>query len=233
MYLHEHGVIYRDLKPENILLIGDGHCALADFGLSKDFHKEGQNLSDEDLRANSFVGSPFYVAPDVLKQKEYTLAVDFWSFGILLYRMLCGKPPFSGRSMKEVFDNILFSDLRFPSSVVLSPETKDLISRLLTKDAAKRIKGPEVKAHPFWQGIDFEELMAKRVAPPNWVPLPTVEQMLAAKAGQPPPVAVNAKEPPKQPGQVVNTMPGSSQLQPGQQKLFEDFSCTAENALHQ
>jgi serine/threonine protein kinase len=236
LYLHEHGVIYRDLKPENILLSAEGHCALADFGLSKDFHKEGQNLSDEDLRANSFVGSPFYVAPDVLKQKEYTIAVDFWSFGILLFRMLCGRPPFSGRSMKEVFDNILFSDLRFPSSVQLSPEAKDLISRLLTKDAAKRIKGAEVKAHPFWQGIDFDDVMAKRVAPPSWVPLPTVEQMLAAKAGQPPPqsvVANNAKEPPKQPGQVVNTLPGSSALQPGQQKLFEDFSCTADNALHQ
>jgi serine/threonine protein kinase len=238
-YLHDHGVIYRDLKPENILISGDGHCALADFGLSKDFHKEGHDLSDEDLRANSFVGSPFYVAPDVLKQKEYTLAVDFWSFGILLYRMLCGKPPFSGRSMKEVFDNILFSDLRFPSSVPLSAEAKDLISRLLTKDAAKRIKGPEVKAHPFWQGISFDEVMAKRVAPPNWVTLPTVEQMLAQKeqmqakcGGAPAPSPGNSKEPPKQPGQVVNTLPGSSALQPGQQKLFENFSCTADNALH-
>lgn len=234
LYLHEHSVIYRDLKPENILLSGDGHCALADFGLSKDFHKDGQSLSDEDLRANSFVGSPFYVAPDVLKQKEYTLAVDFWSFGILLYRMLCGRPPFSGRSMKEVFDNILFSDLRFPSSVQLSPEAKDLISRLLIKDASKRIKGPEVRAHPFWQGIDFDDVMAKRVAPPSWVPLPSVEQMLAAKANGPAPVvAANAKEQPKQPGQVVNTLPGSTALQPGQQNLFKDFSCTADNALHQ
>lgn len=119
--LHEHSVIYRDLKPENILLSAEGHCAIADFGLSKDFYKEGEDVTDKDLRANSFVGSPFYVAPDVLRQREYTNAVDFWSFGILLYRMLCGRTPFNGKSMKEVFDNILYSDLRFPSSIQLSP----------------------------------------------------------------------------------------------------------------
>lgn len=226
--LHEHGVIYRDLKPENILLSRDGHCALADFGLSKDFHKDGVEITNDDLRANSFVGSPFYVAPDVLKQKEYTLAVDFWSFGILLYRMLCGRAPFNGKSMKEVFDNILYSDLRFPSSVPVSPEAKDLISRLLTKDAAKRIKGPEVRAHPFWTGLNWDDLMAKKIKPPNWIPLPTVEELLASKQANP---QLHPQVSSKAPTQVVNTPAQTSQLAPNQQQLFGGFSCTAESHL--
>ncbi|CAD2217431.1 serine/threonine-protein kinase [Angomonas deanei] len=221
--LHEHSVIYRDLKPENILLAGDGHCALADFGLSKDFHKDGQDVSDKDLRANSFVGSPFYVAPDVLRQREYTAAVDFWSFGILLYRMLCGRTPFGGRSMKEVFDNILYSDLRFPSSVQLSPEAKDLISRLLIKEPNRRIKGNEVKAHPFWNGLSFDDVMQKKVVPPKWTPLPTVEEMIAEKKNGP----SN-----KNTMQVVNTPAQSSSINDGQQQLFGGFSCTADSHLN-
>ncbi|EPY24375.1 serine/threonine-protein kinase [Strigomonas culicis] len=223
--LHEHSVIYRDLKPENILLAGDGHCALADFGLSKDFHKDGQDVADKDLRANSFVGSPFYVAPDVLRQREYTNAVDFWSFGILLYRMLCGRTPFSGKSMKEVFDNILYSDLRFPSSVQLSPEAKDLISRLLVKDPNRRIKGAEVRAHPFWNGISFDDVMAKKVLPPKWTPLPTVEDMLNQKNAGGASTSKNSNK-------VVNTPAQSSQLNDGQQQFFTGFSCTADSHLH-
>lgn len=223
--LHDHSVIYRDLKPENILLSADGHCAMADFGLSKDFFKDGQNVADADLRANSFVGSPFYVAPDVLRQREYTNSVDFWSFGILLYRMLCGRTPFSGKSMKEVFDNILYSDLRFPSSVQLSPEAKDLISRLLVKDPNRRIKGPEVKAHEFWSSINFDEVMERKVAPPKWIPLPPVEEMLANR--QTGGVQVSSKNP----NQVVNTPSQPSQLNAAQQQLFGGFTCTAESHL--
>nr|CCC89721.1 putative serine/threonine-protein kinase [Trypanosoma congolense IL3000] len=226
--LHEQSVIYRDLKPENILLTEDGHCVLADFGLSKDFYNPavGENAATSDMRANSFVGSPFYVAPDVLKQREYTYAVDFWSFGILLYRMLCGRVPFSGKSMKEVFDNILYSDLRFPSTVQLPSEAKDLVSRLLVKDANRRIKGPEVKAHAFWTGIDFNEVMQKKVKPPKWTPIPSVEKLISEQSA-----AQSDGGSSKNPGQVVNTPTHSSHLNARQQQLFNGFSCTTDNHL--
>eukprot|EP00759_Apiculatamorpha_spiralis_P040312 PhF_6_TR38931/c0_g1_i1/m.58243 len=151
-YLHEHQCIYRDLKPENILMSSDGHAVLADFGLSKDFFKEElQPGDDADMRTCSFVGSPFYVAPDVLKQKQYTHTIDYWSFGILVYRMLVGKVPFVGRNMKEVFDAILNQELRFSSTIVLPPDAKDFITKLLNKDGAKRISGKAVRDHPFFQ----------------------------------------------------------------------------------
>lgn len=241
MYLHEHAVIYRDLKPENILLSAQGNCVLADFGLSKDFHTEGVDDADQAMRATSFVGSPFYVSPDVLKQKEYTSAVDFWSFGILLYRMLCGRPPFSGRNMKEVFDNIMFTDLRFPSSIPVSPEAKDLISKLLVKDAAKRAKGPEVRAHPFWSGLNFDDVLALKILPASWRPVPTVEEMLARKGAQqqaaaqaPPPAAQPGAKPAEhkeQPKDVVMTPANAQGLPTQQQELFVGFSHTADSAL--
>ena len=153
MYLHENGIIYRDLKPENILMGADGHPCLSDFGLSKDF---GAYSLDDDARTASFVGSPYYVAPDVLRQKQYTSAIDWWSFGILLFRMLVSRPPFlgmstfwfwlcnkrccgvcccfysllsfsppppshnAGSSMKQVFDNILYQELRFSQVCVFA-----------------------------------------------------------------------------------------------------------------
>ncbi|CCW71026.1 unnamed protein product [Phytomonas sp. Hart1] len=225
-YLHDNSVIYRDLKPENILLTHDGHCTLADFGLSKDLFEDDQDDSNQDMRADSFVGSPFYVAPDVLRRREYTNAIDYWSFGILLYRMLCGRAPFNGKSMREVFEQILYSDLRFPSSVQLPTEAKDLISRLLVKDPNRRIKGPEIMAHEFWNGINFDDVMKKKIVPPKWTPLPTVEEMIAPKSG------VNETQPNMSTQQLVNTPSHVSELNPTQQQLFGGFTCTAESYLN-
>eukprot|EP00758_Cryptobia_borreli_P006199 Tbor_TRINITY_DN5100_c2_g1::TRINITY_DN5100_c2_g1_i13::g.26097::m.26097/K04456/AKT; RAC serine/threonine-protein kinase len=234
-YLHDNGVIYRDLKPENILIDREGHCALADFGLSKDFHVEGKDLYNEPMRCNSFVGSPFYVAPDVLKKKEYTVAVDLWSLGILLYRMVCGRPPFSGTNMKEVFENILFTDLRFPSSVAVAPELRDLISRLLIKDANKRIKAHEVRAHPYWNGLDFDAVYQRKVHPLYWKVIPTVEEIMAAKAKSAsngnPPNSSPSKDQPKQPLNFVNTPINTTGLQEGEQQMFQGFSCTTDSVL--
>jgi len=108
-YLHDNNIIYRDLKPENILLGSNSHACLSDFGLSKDF----VDCGDGQDRANSFVGSPFYVSPDVLRQKKYGKEVDWWSFGILLFRMLAGAVPFKGSNIRAVFDSILHGSLHF------------------------------------------------------------------------------------------------------------------------
>eukprot|EP00760_Papus_ankaliazontas_P007934 PhM_4_TR13607/c0_g1_i1/m.60450 len=184
LYLHDNSCIYRDLKPENILLSSDGHAVLADFGLSKDFFVENakESADPEDMRTASFVGSPFYVAPDVLKQKQYTLSIDFWSYGILVYRMLVGKVPFVGRNMKEVFDAIMCQELRFSSTIVLPPEAKDFISKLLIKDGSKRMTGKAVLEHPFFKGISFDAIYNKTSVSvvPQWTPLPSMEEVIAS-----------------------------------------------------
>lgn len=217
-FLHRNGVIYRDLKPENILLSHAGHCILADFGLSKDF---GSQV--DQMQAQSFVGSPFYVAPDVLRQKDYTNAIDYWSFGILVYRMLYGRAPFSGKTMKEVFDNIMTKDYTFPAGVPGDEGARDLISKLLVKDPLRRAGAAEVEASPFWNGLSLADVEAVKILPPRWVPLPPTEQLVAqraaAKSGQAavPPTSSSA------PAAVTHTQPGAAPLTAAQQAQFTDF----------
>lgn len=102
--LHRRSIVYRDLKPENILLTRSGHLVLTDFGLSKILSGRdgGNNIQvaspQDDLQTNkdtllttkTFCGTPEYLAPEVLQRKPYSFAVDWWSFGILLYEMLVG-----------------------------------------------------------------------------------------------------------------------------------------------
>ena len=87
-YLHESGVVYRDLKPENILVDSDGHIRLTDFGLSK------AGLEKTGGRTESFCGTPEYLAPEIIKDKNYGFSVDWYSFGLVLYEMLSGINPF-------------------------------------------------------------------------------------------------------------------------------------------
>jgi len=94
-HLHIHGIVHRDLKPENFLLATDeedSEIKLIDFGLSKRFTSEEHHM-------HTVVGTPFYVAPEVLKG-DYNGQCDIWSLGVILYILLCGYPPFEGDNNK-------------------------------------------------------------------------------------------------------------------------------------
>jgi serine/threonine protein kinase len=105
-HLHRQDVVHRDLKPENVVLAADGHICLTDFGLARRAFSRS--------RRRSFVGSPEYVAPETIQGQVQTAAVDWWSFGIMLYEMLTGRTPFHARNNNTVYENVLHKELKLP-----------------------------------------------------------------------------------------------------------------------
>jgi serine/threonine protein kinase len=167
-YLHNSGVLYRDLKPENLLLTGDGHICMTDFGISK------EGLVSDDARTATFCGTPEYLAPEVLEGSGYGKPVDWWSFGTLMYEMLTGLPPFYCQDVQQMYTQIMTAKLNIPENI--SPEASDLLQKLLVRDPSKRLTNPkEIKAHPFFRGIDWDKLVAKELTPPFIPPVKDAE----------------------------------------------------------
>ncbi|KAB2031236.1 hypothetical protein Goshw_005218 [Gossypium schwendimanii] len=142
---HSLGVMHRDLKPENFLFdtpADDAVLKATDFGLSV-FYKPGQYFSD-------VVGSPFYVAPEVLL-KHYGPEADIWSAAVILYILLSGVPPFWAETDSGIFRQILHGKVDFESEPwpSISESAKDLLRKMLERDPQKRITAYEVLCHPW------------------------------------------------------------------------------------
>ncbi|CAF2146853.1 unnamed protein product [Brassica napus] len=142
---HSLGVMHRDLKPENFLLVNkddDFSLKAIDFGLSI-FFKPGQIFTD-------VVGSPYYVAPEVLL-KRYGPEADVWTAGVILYILLSGVPPFWAETQQGIFDAVLKGYIDFDSDPwpVISDSAKDLIRRMLCSKPAERLTAHEVLRHPW------------------------------------------------------------------------------------
>ncbi|XP_059392660.1 SNF-related serine/threonine-protein kinase-like [Carassius carassius] len=145
-YCHRLHVVHRDLKPENVVFFRQqGTVKLTDFGFSNHFQPGTMLMTS--------CGSLAYSAPEILLGEEYDApAVDIWSLGVILYMLVCGHPPFQEANDSETL--IMIMDCRYNVPSHVSPECKDLISRMLQRDPAKRASLTEIEGHSWLQGVD-------------------------------------------------------------------------------
>jgi serine/threonine-protein kinase SRK2 len=148
-YCHTHGVAHRDLKLENTLLDGSAtpRLKICDFGYSK------HSLIDSEPK--STVGTPAYIAPEVLSRKAYDgKAADVWSCGVTLFVMVVGAYPFEdpsdARNFRKTIQRILSVNYAFPAAIPLSNECKDLIARIFVVDTSQRLNIAGIKSHAWF-----------------------------------------------------------------------------------
>lgn len=167
-YFHENGVIYRDLKLDNILLTLDGHIKIADYGLCKEDMWYGSTTG-------TFCGTPEFMAPEILLDKKYGRAVDWWAFGVLIYQMLLQQSPFRGEDEDEIYDAILADEPLYP--IHMPRDSVSILQKLLTREPELRLgSGPtdaqEIMSHAFFRGVDWDDVYHKRVPAPF---MPTIK----------------------------------------------------------
>ena len=154
-YCHKMNIIHRDIKPENIMITnreknGCLQVKLIDFGTAKIFEKGHQE--------NKYVGSSYYMAPEIIKRK-YDEKCDLWSIGVILYILLTGRPPFDGNDDEEILENVkkgVYDKWSYPFPL-LSPHAKDLITKLLQYDPKKRLSAEQAIEHPWFKTAEFKK----------------------------------------------------------------------------
>ncbi len=160
-HCHSLGIVHRDLKPENILFENKSDFSeikIIDFGLSR------KNLTEDDL--HSIVGSPFYVAPEVL-DGNYDSKCDIWSIGIITYCLLSGKPPFYSDNRDELFKKIKIENVCFSNKIWenISNEAIGFIKVVLNKNPKKRPNSKTILEHKWFKKILEEELSLNQLDP--------------------------------------------------------------------
>jgi cGMP-dependent protein kinase len=171
-YVHKCRLMYRDLKPENVLLDDQGFVKLVDFGTAK-----------EGLSSYTLVGTPEYLAPEVILGKGYTFAADWWSTGVMMYEFICGPLPFRSRSgdQIELCRAILEADVKFPSYVKDSA-ARTILKGLLERRVEQRLASGSMGAvdlmeHPYFRTFDWDAVVSRQLAVPYQPDLEKIRAM--------------------------------------------------------
>eukprot|EP00760_Papus_ankaliazontas_P017595 PhM_4_TR17335/c0_g1_i1/m.7757/K08857/NEK1_4_5; NIMA (never in mitosis gene a)-related kinase 1/4/5 len=163
--MHKQRVLHRDIKSHNVFLTGDGVIKIGDFGISRVLDYTLQN-------AYSFVGTPYYLSPELLQRKPYNYASDMWALGVLLCELMVQNPPFTGHDMESLKKNIILGRYQQPSSATYSKDLRSIVSLLLQQNPKARPCANRLLHHPYIRtrlDMWFEGGAALRIPrPPEW-----------------------------------------------------------------
>ena len=171
-YIHSNNVIHRDIKPENLVLDEKGYVRITDFGIAK------ENMPDNSSETS---GTPGYMAPEVMKAKNHSFAVDFFAVGVIGYEFMLGKRPYYGKNRKEIKEQMLSKQALITEETIVhgwSSESMDFINLLLQRKVEKRLgskggsKGAdELMKHLWLKYYPWNELKNKTLSAP-FIPEP-------------------------------------------------------------
>jgi len=165
-YLHLQSVTHRDLKPENILLVSKDldnfDVKISDLGFAQEFNQEsGEKMT-------LVLGSPLYMAPELVANRPYTEKVDVWSLGVITYQLLSGKTPFESRNLKKIDYNIKHKPVTFQNTNTeywgdISQDAKDFIMACLSRNPEQRPSVEELFKQPWIKNFYQKEMMKSLV----------------------------------------------------------------------
>uniref|UniRef100_A0A0K0DUA6 non-specific serine/threonine protein kinase n=1 Tax=Strongyloides stercoralis TaxID=6248 RepID=A0A0K0DUA6_STRER len=142
-YLHQHNIIHRDIKSDSILFSKDGTVKISDFGFCA-------HLTDDKPKRRSLVGTPYWMAPEVIKRSSYDTSADIWSLGIMIIEMVMGEPPHFHEDTIKALKKILECDEpTFPSNIDVSEDLRDFVSKCCVKKSYLRLSATKLLEHPF------------------------------------------------------------------------------------
>lgn len=162
-YMHTQGVIHRDIKPENIVMEETGYVRITDMGIAKIQREENSKDSS---------GTPGYMAPEVMCRQNHTFSVDYFAVGVMLYEIMMGKRPYSGKTRKELRQRILENQVSIKREDLpagWSLEAADFVNKCIMRKPAERLglHGPaEVKQHIWLRDVDWQSLLEKSLDAP-------------------------------------------------------------------
>ena len=172
--LHSLNIIHRDIKPGNLLVSDEGHIVLADFGMSRDFNVEPAHHIRNALWASPFesvmeCGTPYYMSPDVWQGKPYSFEADLWAIAVCLHELFLNRLPFN---MEACFDHedikalVCEEDFTFGFYDHISMDLWDILDKMFRRDRNFRPTIGKLKAHEFFNGIDWDEVARRELPPP-------------------------------------------------------------------